>query len=192
MRQSANPRAVAGPCGHGWFRYMAGISSNAPPAHPEAGMKRLFAVAAVVFGLDQITKVLVVQILNLREALVIDVLPPFLVFQMAWNRGVNFGLLAGDGDLTRWLLIAVALAISGWVLWWMRRETRALALISAGLLVGGAVGNVVDRVIYGAVADFLNMSCCGFQNPYSFNVADISIFLGAVGLILFTGEEKTP
>ncbi|MDJ0824493.1 MAG: signal peptidase II [Rhodobacter sp.] len=155
-------------------------------------MKRLFAVAAVVFGLDQITKVLVVQILNLREALVIDVLPPFLVFQMAWNRGVNFGLLAGDGDLTRWLLIAVALAISGWVLWWMRRETRALALISAGLLVGGAVGNVVDRVIYGAVADFLNMSCCGFQNPYSFNVADISIFLGAVGLILFTGEEKTP
>ncbi|MDJ0627816.1 MAG: signal peptidase II [Rhodobacter sp.] len=155
-------------------------------------MRIPFIVAGAVFVLDQLIKVLVVHVLNLRDVLVIDVLPPLLVLQMAWNRGVNFGLFAGDGDLTRWLLIAIALIISGWVLWWMRRETRPLARISAGLLVGGAVGNVVDRLIYGAVADFLNMSCCGIDNPYSFNVADISIFIGAVGLILFTGEEKTP
>lgn len=155
-------------------------------------MQLLVRVAIGVFALDQLTKVLVVQVFALREVLVIEVLPPLLTLQMAWNRGVNFGLMASNGNLTRWLLIAVALVISGWVIWWMRREKRPLAHIAAGLLVGGAIGNVVDRVIYGAVADFLNMSCCGFDNPYSFNVADIAIFLGAVGLIVFTGEEKTP
>ena len=109
---------------------------------------------------------------------------------MAWNRGINFGLLSGDQESTKWILIAIAVMISAWVIWWMRRETRLLAHISAGLLVGGAIGNIVDRLIYGAVADFLNMSCCGFDNPYAFNIADITIFIGAFGLILFTGEQK--
>ena len=78
-----------------------------------------------------------------------------------------------------------------WVWLWVRREEPGRwAQISAGLLVGGALGNVIDRVIYGAVADFLNMSCCGIENPYAFNVADISIFAGAIGLILFTGGSK--
>jgi signal peptidase II len=54
-------------------------------------------------------------------------------------------------------------------------------------LIGGAIGNVIDRIAYGAVADFLNMSCCGIENPYAFNVADIAIFAGALGLVLFTG-----
>ena len=63
--------------------------------------------------------------------------------------------------------------------------------ISAGLLVGGALGNVVDRVLYGAVADFLNVSCCGIENPYAFNVADIAIFAGAVGLVLFGGDKRS-
>ena len=52
------------------------------------------------------------------------------------------------------------------------------------------MGNVVDRLIYGAVADFLNMSCCGIENPYAFNVADIAIFAGALGLVVFTGKGR--
>ena len=60
--------------------------------------------------------------------------------------------------------------------------------LSLSLILGGALGNVVDRLVYGAVADFLNMSCCGIENPYAFNVADIAIFAGAIGLILFTGK----
>jgi signal peptidase II len=67
-----------------------------------------------------------------------------------------------------------------------------LAMISAGLLVGGALGNVIDRILYGAVADFLNMSCCGIENPFSFNVADIAIFAGALGLVLFMGKQTPP
>lgn len=155
-------------------------------------MKRIFAIATLTLGLDQLVKWYVVQVLNLREIGFIDVAAPFLTLRMAWNRGMNFGVLAHDSDLTRWILIAVAVVIIGLVLWWMRNQTRLLAQISAGLMVGGAIGNVIDRLIYGAVADFLNMSCCGINNPYAFNVADIAIFVGAFGMILFTGEKKTP
>ena len=154
-------------------------------------MRRMYLIAAAVFLLDQLTKLYVLRVLQLDSVKAIDVWPPFLNLRMAWNRGINFGILSGDADSTRWILIAVAVLITGWVMWWMTRETRAMARIAAGLLIGGALGNVVDRLIYGAVADFLNMSCCGIDNPYAFNVADISIFLGAIGLILFTGERKT-
>ncbi len=157
-----------------------------------AGMRHMWITAAAVFALDQLSKWLVVHWLDLAGRGQIDVLPPLLSFRMAWNRGVNFGLLSDDGDLARWLLIGLALVIVGWVLWWLRAETRRPALISAGLLIGGALGNVIDRLIYGAVADFLNMSCCGIDNPFAFNIADVAIFLGAIGLIVFTGEKKTP
>jgi len=154
-------------------------------------LRPLIATAAAVLALDQITKVLVVHVLGLKTLGAIQVLPPFLSFRMAWNRGINFGLLTGHSDLARWLLIGLALIIAGWVVYWVRREGAGLAgMISAGLLVGGAAGNVLDRLIYGAVADFLNMSCCGIENPYAFNVADVAIFLGAIGLILFTGQKK--
>ena len=127
----------------------------------------------------------------LDSRLAIDVWPPFLNLRMAWNRGVNFGLFYDEGQVMRWVLIALALAISGWVWIWSRREAhKPLVQVSAGLLVGGAIGNVIDRIAYGAVADFLNMSCCGINNPYAFNVADITIFAGAIGLVLFTGSDK--
>lgn len=150
-------------------------------------MRLTLWVAFWVFLIDQATKWLVVHWLDLADRLTLDVLPPYLVFRMAWNRGVNFGLLSGF-DM-RWVLVGLALAISAGVIWWAWREKgRPWAHAAAGLLVGGAIGNVIDRILYGAVADFLNMSCCGIDNPYSFNVADIAVFLGALGLILFAGE----
>ena len=137
---------------------------------------------------DQLTKFAVVRWMNLREIGEIDVFPPYLNFRMAWNRGINFGLF----DTNRWVLIALALTICIWVIVWISRQKhRRLAYFSAGLLIGGALGNIADRLIYGAVADFLNMSCCGFENPYSFNVSDIAVFAGAFGLIFFAGEPKT-
>jgi len=153
-------------------------------------MRIAATTATAIFVLDQVSKYAIVQYLNLIERGVIEVWPPFLTFRMAWNRGINFGLFANDADFMRWVLIAVALVISGWVWLWIRREGAGRrAQISAGLLIGGAFGNVIDRIVYGAVADFLNMSCCGIENPYAFNVADISIFAGALGLILFTGAD---
>lgn len=148
-------------------------------------------MTVAIFALDQVTKYLVVHYMGLGNRLAIDVFPPFLNFRMAWNYGINFGLFAGDAAATRWILISVALGIVLFVLVWMRRDPPGrLGLISAGFLIGGALGNVVDRVIYGAVADFLNMSCCGIDNPFAFNVADIAIFVGAFGLILFPSGKK--
>ncbi len=156
-------------------------------------MRLIALIAVVTFALDQISKWAVVWGLNLAEVGVIEVIDPYLTFRMAWNRGVNFGLFSGQADAMRWVLIAVALAICVWVVVWMRRERASMpARVSAGLLIGGALGNVVDRVLYGAVADFLNMSCCGIENPYAFNVADITIFMGAIGLVLFTGSKPAP
>ncbi|GAD54207.1 lipoprotein signal peptidase [Limimaricola cinnabarinus LL-001] len=144
-----------------------------------------------MFLADQATKYLVVHALGLMERLQITVIPGILDFRMAWNRGVNFGLFA-NFDM-RWVLVALALAISAAVLVWIARDGgRRMARISAGFLVGGALGNVIDRVLYGAVADFLNVSCCGIENPYAFNIADIAIFLGAVGLVLFGGDKPQP
>lgn len=153
-------------------------------------MRHLTLTAILTFALDQILKWIVVIRLDLRNIGEMDVVSPFLVFRMAWNRGVNFGLLASHDDLTRWGLIALALGITGWVIWWTAREGAPKWMgISAGLLVGGALGNVVDRVVYGAVADFINMSCCGIDNPFSFNLADVAIFAGALGLVLFTPKK---
>ena len=155
-------------------------------------LRTLVTTAAATFGLDQLTKWAVVFGLDLINRGEIDVLPPVLTFRMAWNEGVNFGLLADHGDLMRWGLIAVALVISAWVFIWVRRESPGIpGQVAAGLLIGGALGNVVDRLAYGAVADFLNMSCCGIENPYAFNIADIAIFAGALGLVLFTGKPAT-
>ena len=154
-------------------------------------MKTVFWAAFWVFLLDQASKWLVVHWMDLRTLQAIDIWPPFLNLRMAWNYGINFGLMAGDAPLTRWVLIAVALGIAGAVLWWVHHEPGGKwQKIAAGMLVGGALGNVVDRVLYGAVADFLNMSCCGIGNPYAFNVADISIVAGALGVVIFTPSKK--
>lgn len=152
-------------------------------------MRRLILTTATVFALDQATKWLVVQALDLKSLVEFDVIDPYLVFRMAWNYGVNFGLMGGESSLLRWALIGLALAISAWVARWALRDGTPRVQLAAGLLIGGALGNVIDRVVYGAVADFLNMSCCGIDNPFSFNLADVAIFFGAVGLILFTGKN---
>ena len=151
--------------------------------------RRIAWAALAAFALDQLSKLFVLYGLNLLEVFEIKVLPPFLVFRMAWNTGVNFGLFSGAE--ARWVLIAIALVLVVAIyIWLVREKPGRWGAISGGILIGGALGNVVDRLIYGAVADFLNMSCCGFSNPYSFNIADIAVFVGAAGLILFTGEKK--
>jgi signal peptidase II len=149
-------------------------------------MAKLFITTMCVFLIDQVTKWYVVIYLNLMEIMSIDVLPPILNFRMAWNEGINFGLFSGNSGAMRWILIAVALAICIGMLIWSRKFEGWRAMTLFGLVIGGALGNVVDRVVYGAVADFLNMSCCGFRNPFSFNIADIAVFAGLIGLAIFS------
>ena len=154
--------------------------------------KLLLISTASILTLDQITKYLVVFYMNLIERGQMSVWPGFIHFHMAWNSGINFGLFSNNGLAARWILIAIALGICGVVAYWMRRETRSIALISAGMVIGGALGNVVDRILHGSVADFLNITCCGLHNPFAFNVADIAIFAGLLGLMLFASDAKKP
>ena len=153
-------------------------------------MRNFIWAGFAAFLIDQASKYVVIHMMELARIRSIDVLPPVLNFRYGENRGINFGL--GDG-VSIWFLFVLALVICLAVTLWLRRSAQGFwAQISGGLLVGGALGNVADRLIYGYVLDFLNMSCCGINNPFVFNIADIFIFAGALGLVLFTTDKKAP
>ncbi len=159
-------------------------------------LRPLIWAASAALLLDQASKYAVIHAMELWRVHSIDVVPPLLNFRYGENRGINFGLLGGDSNAARWLLIGFSLIVVAAIVVWIWRAQRGLWMqLSAGFVVGGALGNVVDRVVYGYVLDFLNMSCCGIDNPFVFNVADIFIFAGAAGLILFdrgSGTRKKP
>lgn len=156
-------------------------------------MRIFFWAGFAAFLIDQISKYIVIHMLELSRIRSIDVLPPLVNFRYGENRGINFGFLGDAPDAARWVLIALALVIcSGVIIWLYRSAAGRLALLCGGLLVGGALANVVDRLIYGYVLDFLNMSCCGINNPFVFNIADVFIFGGAIGLIFCAEDPKKP
>lgn len=154
-------------------------------------MRILFWAGFGAFMVDQAGKYLVVHWMELSRLRVIELWPPILMLRYGENRGINFGLLDVGTDLARWLLIGVSLLVVGAIYVWIRRWHPSPRMqLSAGLLIGGALGNVTDRLVYGYVRDFLNMSCCGIDNPYVFNLADVFIFAGVVGLMLFEGGGR--
>ncbi len=152
-------------------------------------MRLILWSGLAAFAIDQVSKYLVIHMMELARIRSVDVLPPLLNFRYGENRGINFGLFGGGSEASRWLLIALAVGICIAVLLWSRKHAQSrIAQISVGLLVGGAMANVFDRLLYGYVLDFLNMSCCGINNPFVFNIADVFIFAGALGLIFFTDD----
>lgn len=150
---------------------------------------RILGISAIIFLLDRGLKFWVVEGMDLRNIYAIDVWPPYLNLRMGWNEGMNFGLFASGSDITKWVLIGIGLAFSAALLFWFRNTRKFWLQLSVGLVVGGAIGNIYDRLAYGAVADFLNMSCCGINNPFVFNAADISIFAGIAGVIIFDNKK---
>jgi signal peptidase II len=142
--------------------------------------------AVLVFVLDQLTKFWVLSVINLDERPPI-VLAPFLDLSMAWNKGVSYGLLATHAQ---GILIALSLLISALLVWWLAQAKRPLAAVCFGLLLGGAIGNALDRALHGAVADFVHIHW-GDWSWYIFNVADIAIVAGVVGL-LYDGFGPDP
>lgn len=154
-------------------------------------MRALFITALLAFATDQVSKLYVMRGLGMQVGDEIEIFAPFLVFVFGWNPGINFGLFSDYPDVMRWVLTALAIGISGVLIWWAQRAlSRTVTFVASGLIVGGALGNALDRIVYGAVADFLNMSCCGINNPFIFNVADIWIFAGAFGIILFNDDKS--
>ena len=137
-------------------------------------------IGAAIVVVDQLVKWWVID--WLAERPYGDPILPFLKLEMAWNRGVSFGML-GDAGLPPLLMAAMTGAIAiGLGVWLARVHERPLA-IAIGLIIGGAVGNLIDRLVYGAVADFILLHAGGFKWP-NFNVADAAITVGVAVLLI--------
>ncbi|MEE9316713.1 MAG: signal peptidase II [Rhodospirillales bacterium] len=148
-------------------------------------------LALAVLVVDQITKWWIVFTV-MQPPRVIPV-TPFFNLVMGWNQGISFGMLDSDFQAMAWILSLVAVAISAALGVWLYRADRLRVALSIGLVIGGAVGNVIDRVRWGAVADFLDLHWAGYHWP-AFNVADSAITIGALVLILdslFVREKKS-
>lgn len=140
-----------------------------------------YGLAAVVFLVDQISKWWIMSVIRLQDIGNIPVLP---VFSLTWveNRGVSMGLLTMSSEAGRWLLVALTAAIAVFVALWLRREKQRLEAIALGLVLGGALGNIVDRVRLGFVADFIHLHWDRWSF-YVFNVADAAITVGVAILL---------
>ena len=140
------------------------------------------AVAVLAFAADQASKLWLLRGFDLPERSPYGVAPG-IDLVMAWNRGVSYSLLTSDTDAGRWLLVGLTLAASLALAVWLARSRTAATCVALGLLIGGALGNLVDRVSYGAVVDFVSLHAGGFH-WYVFNGADCAITAGVVLLLL--------
>ena len=143
-------------------------------------------LAAIILVADQASKFFMLEILRLPEVRHIPLLAlgPFgFDLTMVWNRGVTFGMLAADHPWSQFALAAVALLIAGFLLRWMARAENRTTALALGAVIGGAVGNVIDRFRFGAVADFFDAHAWGWH-WYVFNVADAAIVIGVLTLVL--------
>jgi signal peptidase II len=148
-------------------------------------------IATLVLLADQLHKAWMLDVYDIGAKGTVT-LTPFFDLVLVWNQGVSYGLLAQRTELGRWGLILFAFAVAIALVVWLARITSPLATAAIGLIIGGAVGNAVDRILYGAVADFFSLHAFGFE-WYVFNIADTAIVAGVVGLLyesLFGGHKK--
>ena len=140
-----------------------------------------FWVALETFALDQASKLYLLYGYDLpvREPLV---LAPFLELVVVWNQGISYGLFKQNTEVGRWALVAVQIAAAVGLSLWMVRASGRILVLSLALIVGGAAGNALDRIVFGAVFDFVHFHV-GAWSWYVFNVADAAIVAGVIGLL---------
>jgi len=158
------------------------------------GERRLgFTVAAIVFALDQLAKGIVAGPLALQSVRQIVLLP---IFNLTWteNQGISLGLFNAESEIGRWLLVAVTGAIAIAVAVWIGREKGRGDQIALGMVLGGALGNILDRIRFGYVVDFADLHFGDFRPFLVFNVGDAAISIGVVILLLraFLTRDKRP
>ncbi len=153
---------------------------------------RLCGITSLITLLaDQISKWWFIYELRLPDREII--LLPFFKLVMVWNYGVSFGMFADKAESQKWLLSGLALAIIAILLYWLKSAENKLVALGVGLVVGGAIGNVIDRMRFGAVADFFYLHYEDFYWP-AFNIADSAIFIGVVLLCwesMVNGSQKS-
>jgi len=142
----------------------------------------VFTISVSVFLIDFLSKYKIISIFKGGDVEKIYV-NQFLDFVLVFNTGVSYGLFSGGGNLQRWILIILSIAIIIFLLNFLKSEKSIIPRISISLIVGGALGNIFDRFVYGAVIDFISLHAKGFS-WYIFNIADIFIVLGVILFIL--------
>ena len=153
--------------------------------------RQAMALVVATLIVDQLSKQLLLDYLLQTELKMVSVIDGFFRLVIVWNRGVSFGLLGGDRPLPAILLSGVAIAVCIGLFVWLRRTDRPLTGWGIGLVMGGAIGNVIDRARWGAVFDFADFHVRQWHWP-AFNVADSAIVIG-VGLMLIDsliGEKQ--
>ena len=152
-----------------------------------------FIVALIVFALEQITKWIVLGPLDLRVVRLIEILP---IFSLTYteNPGISLGLLPATSDTMRWLLVAGTAIIAVVVAVWITREKNRIDQMALGMVLGGALGNILDRARHGYVVDFADLHFGEFRPFFIFNVADAAISIGVVILLLraFLTRKEQP
>ncbi len=143
-----------------------------------------FAIAALVLALDQLVKWIVTGPLALNRLGDQLVLLPIFNFTYTENEGISLGLLNAATPLGRWLLVAMTAAIAIAVAVWITREKNRLDQVALGMVLGGALGNILDRVRFGFVVDFADLHFGGWRPFLVFNVGDAAISIGVVILLL--------
>ncbi|MES9964573.1 MAG: signal peptidase II [Candidatus Sedimenticola sp. 20ELBAFRAG] len=153
-------------------------------------MLRWLWLSVIIIGLDQISKQLVESSLMVYETVP---LVPFFNLTLAYNEGAAFSFLSDQGGWQRWFFSALALIVSIIMVFWMKRlqQSEWLIAISLSLIVGGALGNLIDRVLFGHVIDFLDIYYQQWHWP-AFNIADSAIFIGVIFMLFdaFRGEKE--
>jgi signal peptidase II len=164
------------------------MRADAPPVGTAAGRHAAgLLLALAVLALDQATKWAALDWLDPYRPVAVT---PFFNLVLVWNRGVSFGMFAEAGDHGPWLLTLLAAAIGAFLVVWLHREARPVTRLALWLVLAGASGNLIDRVRFGAVIDFLDFHAFGYHWP-AFNVADSAIVVGA-GLILLDSVVLSP
>lgn len=141
-------------------------------------------VAAVVFLIDQVAKYYVTGPLGLNVQDASLTLLPIFDLRFVKNVGVSLGLFPASGALMRWLLVSVTSAVAIGVLWWMLREKKRADVIALGMVLGGALGNILDRTRLGYVVDFADLHFGTWRPFLVFNVADAAISIGVAILLI--------
>jgi signal peptidase II len=139
-----------------------------------------YVLAVIVIVSDQALKYWVLDVFRLPDRSPSPLAGPFWL-TLVWNKGVSFGVLNIDAEWTRWVLSAFSLGVAGALAVWAWRVDRPVLALAVGLIIGGAVGNAIDRVRLGAVTDFIDVTRLWF--PWVFNLADSAISVGSVLLI---------
>jgi lipoprotein signal peptidase len=143
------------------------------------------SLAVVELAADQGSKYAILHVLDLPERGIVPVLPPLVEFAMTWNHGVTFGLLQAGRGLGQIALAGMAIAVVAGLLVWLRRAETLITSLALGAIAGGALGNVVDRLRFGMVVDFVHLHWGGFDPfPFVFNLGDSAIVLGVTTLLL--------